>query len=61
MSTPPAAWNASKIVTWWPDLTSSPAAVSPAGPEPTIATRLPDGGWTVCGSSSRWAIAQSAT
>src|SRR3970040_1792789 len=32
MSTPPGAWNASKMVTWWPDLTSSPAAVSPARP-----------------------------
>ena len=53
MSTPPAAWNASKMVTWWPVLTSSPAAVRPAGPEPTMATRLPLGGWTVCGSSVR--------
>src|SRR3989304_4225188 len=36
MSTPPGAWNASKMVTWWPDLTSSPAAVSPAGRVPRV-------------------------
>ena len=41
MRTPPAAWNASKIVTSWPRLASSPAAVRPAGPEPTTATELP--------------------
>ena len=61
MSTPPAAWNASKTVTSWPCLTSSPAAVSPAGPEPTMATDRPE----VAGASgfdrSGWAIAQSAT
>ena len=36
-------------------------AVSPAGPDPTTATRLPLGGWTVRGIWSRWVSAQSAT
>src|SRR3972149_3717019 len=41
MAPPPAAWRASKTVTSWPLFTSSPAAVRPAGPEPTTATDLP--------------------
>src|SRR3989304_1365326 len=43
MSTPPGAWKASKMVTWWPDLTSSPAAVSPARPPPPMAPPRPPG------------------
>ena len=39
-STPPGSCRASKTVTSWPCLASSPAAVSPAGPEPTTATLL---------------------
>ena len=43
MSTPPALCSASKIVTSCPIWTRSPATVSPAGPAPTTATRLPVG------------------
>src|SRR5450756_322312 len=61
MRTPPAAWNASKTVTSWPFLTSSPAAVRPAGPEPTTATERPDEVAAPAFDRSGFAIAQSAT
>ncbi len=61
MRTPPGEWNASKIVTSLPLPTSSLAAVSPAGPDPTIATFRPTGVGCATGSASGWTIAQSAT
>ncbi len=61
MSTPPGAWNASNTVTSWPLRTSSPAAVRPAGPEPTMPTlRPPETGFRA-GMPSGFCIAQSAT
>ena len=41
---PPGTSRASKTTTSWPSLRSSWAQVSPAGPEPMTATRLPVGG-----------------
>ena len=61
MSTPPGAWNASNTVTSWPSLASSPAAVRPAGPEPTMPTFLPVCVGCALGSWSMFACAQSAT
>ena len=37
-STPPGSWSASNMVTSYPFLAKSPAQVSPAGPDPIIAT-----------------------
>ena len=58
--TPPASWSASNIVTSYPSFARSPAHVSPEGPEPITATRLPffDAAFSGLISFSR---AQSAT
>ena len=40
--TPPISGRSAKTVTWTPSLASSAAQDSPAGPEPTMATFLPD-------------------
>ena len=60
-STPPVLWNASKIVTAWPRVTSSPAHVRPAGPLPTTATRQPDGSGAAGSGQRPCARFQSAT
>ena len=41
ISSPPIRSDRSKTVTSWPTLFSCAAALRPAGPEPTTATRLP--------------------
>ena len=59
-NTPPESCSASKTCTAWPMRASSPAAVSPPGPEPTTATFLPVAAMSRVGASM-FASAQSAT
>ena len=59
MRTPPGACKASKIVTSWPSLASSAAAVNPAGPDPITATFFAVGSVT-SGLPTLFVLSQSA-
>ena len=48
------------MVTWWPRRARSAATVSPAGPLPTTATRLPEGDASSGLGMSPWEASQSA-